>query len=120
MNCCNSRKKAVRMGRNYKVTGNTYFCCFSGNEYGAQSHEFCKSLCKGDADQDSGLDLLVCAMPVCKNQICIFPLGDYFVLNYMKKLEPTTALGNAAVVITCLVITRLVAGIGCVDIYPCV
>lgn len=34
----------MRMGRNYKVTGNTYFCCFSGNEYGAQSHEFCKSL----------------------------------------------------------------------------
>ena len=49
VNCCNSQKKTVRMGHNYKVTGNTvifttFLTLFSGNEDAVQSREFCRSL----------------------------------------------------------------------------
>ena len=53
-------------------------------------------------------------MPVFKKEIGIFPFGDYLVLNYTKMLEQTP------VVITCLVAACLVAGIGCIAVYPCV
>lgn len=116
VNCCNSQKKAVRMGYNYKVTGNaviftTFLTLFSGNEDAVQSREFCRPLFV-KVMQSKIKNLLVCDVPVSKKEISIFPFGDYLVLSYTKMLEPTTG------VITCLVAACLVAGIGCIAVYP--